>query len=488
MSEYQPSARRFRPQIFSEVFGQEVIVTTLKNAIKGRRLANAYLFCGSRGTGKTTLARLFAKALNCLRITKEGEPCNACISCKEITAGSSLDVLEIDGASHRGIEDVRQINETAGYAAAAGGYKIYLIDEVHMLTKEAFNALLKIIEEPPAKVKFLFATTEPHKIPATILSRCQRFNLSRISIAQTMGKLRYIATVLEVDVQDEALLLLAQRSEGGLRDAESLFDQILAFGAKTINSEAVLAILGITAHSIYFEIDRAGQAGDFIKAFKIAEELFSLGKDLFYFMEGLVAHLRQILLCQLSGLEALNNFSNEQYKEHYLHFAKVYSKEQCLDLIEYLLDKQQQMRLSTFGKFLIETIILHVMRSHFSLPIEYLVRRLTDLEQAIQEISLEPASNPLISTNTALTPINNLTPIVERSELTLSSPQPMPAPILTCVTLSEDPTPNIIDFDQKPKMVVAIENKVEQGRSSMSYDTLFQFSAVELEGRLQKHH
>ena len=190
MENYQVLARKYRPQKFSEVVGQDPIVTTLKNAIKNKRLAHAYLFCGSRGTGKTTLARVFAKALNCHQPLPDGEPCNQCTSCKEITSGSSLDVLEIDGASHRGIDDVRQINETVGYAASGGGYKIYIIDEVHMLTKEAFNALLKTLEEPPARVMFFFATTEPHKVLPTILSRCQRFNLNRISSEKIVEKLR----------------------------------------------------------------------------------------------------------------------------------------------------------------------------------------------------------------------------------------------------------------------------------------------------------
>ena len=177
MPEYQVIARKFRPQSFKDVFGQEAIITTLKNAIKFNRMAQAYLFCGSRGTGKTTLARLLAKALNCRHPDEECEPCNACASCKEITSGNSLDVLEIDGASHRGIEDIRQINETVGYAAS-GRCKIYIIDEVHMLTKEAFNALLKTLEEPPAKVKFLFATTEPHKVPPTIYHAASALTLA----------------------------------------------------------------------------------------------------------------------------------------------------------------------------------------------------------------------------------------------------------------------------------------------------------------------
>jgi len=284
MSEYQVIARKFRPQSFKDVFGQDAIVTTLRNAMKSKRLAQAYLFCGSRGTGKTTLARLLAKALNCQHPLPDQEPCNQCSSCREIISGMSLDVLEIDGASHRGIEDIRQINDAVGYASS-GNYKVYIIDEVHMLTKEAFNALLKTLEEPPSKVKFFFATTEPHKVPPTILSRCQRFNLNRIPQTLIVKKLRHIAQQLGVQVDEDALHFLAQRAEGGLRDAESLFDQILAFEKGCVTVDSVTATLGLMPREIYFEIDQAGKEGQFVKAFEIADRVFSEGKDLSFFIE-----------------------------------------------------------------------------------------------------------------------------------------------------------------------------------------------------------
>src|SRR5262249_42117040 len=243
--EYQVLARRYRPKTFREVLGQDAIVATLRNAIKNNRIAHAYLFCGSRGTGKTTLARLFAKALNCQSLSSDLEPCNSCSSCREISSSSSMDVLEIDGASNRGIDDIRQINETVGYTAASGKYKIYIIDEVHMLTKEAFNALLKTLEEPPLKVKFFFATTEPHKVLPTILSRCQRFNLKSIPTDKIVEKLAFIAKELNISIEKDALNVIAKRAEGGLRDAESLFDQILAFHEGAITTTSVLTVLGM---------------------------------------------------------------------------------------------------------------------------------------------------------------------------------------------------------------------------------------------------
>ncbi len=251
MSEYKVLARKYRPKNFSEVLGQDAIVTTLKNAIKHKRIAHAYLFCGSRGTGKTTLARVFAKALNCHNLNGDLEPCSECPSCKEIASGSSIDVIEIDGASHRGIDDIRQINENVGYTTSHGDYKIYIIDEVHMLTKEAFNALLKTLEEPPEKVIFFFATTEPHKVLPTILSRCQRFNLNRISNEKIIEKLKKIVIDQNVDTSEEVLQLIAERAEGGLRDAESIFDQMLSFHEGTLTIENARAILGIVPREAF---------------------------------------------------------------------------------------------------------------------------------------------------------------------------------------------------------------------------------------------
>jgi DNA polymerase III subunit gamma/tau len=342
--EYQVLARKYRPRFFHEVVGQEAIVTTLKNAIRFNRLAHAYLFCGSRGTGKTTLARLFAKALNCQQPTSELEPCNQCSSCREIASGSSMDVLEIDGASHRGIDDIRQINETVAYASSSGKYKVYIIDEVHMLTKEAFNALLKTLEEPPAKVKFFFATTEPHKVPPTILSRCQRFNLNRIPIQAIIHKLQTIAQDLKIDIQEEAIRLIADRADGGLRDAESLLDQIIAFQEGTITAEVVASVLGIMPKEILFELDRAGKEGEFAIAFEIAYKIFSQGKDIAHFVETLTEHFRNILLIKLSGKEASFLTLAEHEKTKYEMSAKLYSKEQCLLILEFLMEAQNQIR------------------------------------------------------------------------------------------------------------------------------------------------
>lgn len=289
MDKYHITARKYRPQKFADVVGQEAIVKTLTNALSTGRVSHAYLFAGTRGCGKTTLARLFAKAINCLN--REGvEPCNACSSCKEIWGGSSLDVIEIDGASNRGIEDIRQINENAGYAASSGGDRIYIIDEVHMLTKEAFNALLKTLEEPPARVKFFLATTEPHKVPATILSRCQRFDLRRIKTAQIAASLKAIAEAEGVAIDKEALSVIAERAEGSLRDSQSLFDQIRCMDASPISAALVREALGLPAASLFTSLDQLLTTGDLHAAEALTLELYERGHDFSAFLEGLALH------------------------------------------------------------------------------------------------------------------------------------------------------------------------------------------------------
>lgn len=445
MPEYQAIARRFRPQRFQDVTGQDPIVTTLKNAISSRRLAHAYLFSGPKGTGKTTLARIFAKSLNCPHRTADGEPCNQCPSCTEIALSASLDVLEIDGASHRGIEDIRQINETVGYAASGGGYKIYLIDEVHMLTKEAFNALLKTLEEPPQKVKFLFATTEPHKIPSTILSRCQRFALKRIPLGLIVEKLKKITSVLEVEVDETVFPLIAQRAEGGLRDAESLLDQLLAFASGCITATSFHEMMGTVSTALYFEIDREGKAGNMGFAYLLVDRLFQEGKDLSLFLEGLIHHLRRIILIQLLGVDSPLLSLTKEEQPLYASAALLYRKDQCFYLIEELLKGQLEMRSSPFPKLVLETLLLKVFESHFRLSVEMLV-------EYVHQLQAQP----------------HVQPTPPRQEIaTLPSPLP---PSISCAP----PLPKESSLPAAPV-------------KSYRTETLLQFAAVELQGRLEKH-
>ncbi|MEC7840032.1 MAG: DNA polymerase III subunit gamma/tau [Chlamydiota bacterium] len=568
MAEYQVIARKYRPQTFRDVVAQEAIVTTLKNAIKHERLAHAYLFCGSRGTGKTTLARIFAKALNCANLSDDLEPCNSCSSCKEIALGTSLEVLEIDGASHRGIDDIRQINETVGYSTSSGGYKVYIIDEVHMLTKEAFNALLKTLEEPPKRVAFFFATTEPHKVPPTILSRCQRFNLNRIPTESIINKLSAITKDLQVETDTEALRMIAHRADGGLRDAESLLDQIFSFHGKSITTETVASVLGIMPRDCLFELDTAGKDGRLSFAFEIVDKIFSEGKDMIHFVETLTEHFRNILLIKLSGKNAsFLSLSNEDI-ERYASSAALYSQEQCMNILDYLVEAQDQIRFASSSRIALEAILLHIMRTHRRVPIEVLVRRLAQLEQSINSGDNTIANSPLPTPTPQPSPKNELpaaaipptsplqpTPIPPiEAQITPSHPNPKPtlppqaqavptqstqactpqmqtpppprpAPQPQAQAVQPQSTPSPMSHMQSPpppppspqqpkaretkpqikkvesqspsaekvtnktsKTPKTVEISEDKLKKQSHYDTLLQFAAVELEGKLEKTH
>lgn len=347
----------YRPQKFSEVLGQEAIVKTLKNAIELKRIGNAYLFCGMRGTGKTTLARLFAKAINCENLV-EGEPCNVCQSCKEITSGSSLDVIEIDGASNRGIEDIRQINDNVGYASWSGRCKITIIDEVHMLTKEAFNALLKTLEEPPANTKFFFATTEPHKVLPTIISRCQRFDLKRIPDDLIVQKLKTLAPA----VSERALALIAKRSEGSLRDAESILDQLICSNEE-ITPDLVSKNLGLPSAEIFEKLEKAMLKNDIGFANTLADELFKSGGDLANFVEELGTHF----LAHLSKKDS------------------PFKKSQIFSILDYLNPWLADIRKTPFKRTNVEIILLKLIRLCQISSVEELIERLINLESKISQ-------------------------------------------------------------------------------------------------------
>jgi len=520
MSEYQVLARKYRPQTFAEVLGQDAIVTTLKNAIKYKRLAHGYLFCGSRGTGKTTLARVFAKALNCQAPSVDFEPCNTCSSCREITSGHSLDVMEIDGASHRGIDDIRQINENVGYTPSCGHYKIYIIDEVHMLTKEAFNALLKTLEEPPPKVKFFFATTEPHKVLPTILSRCQRFNLNRIPVEEIIRKLKSIAQDLDVTIEDDAVRLLAIRADGGLRDAESLLDQIIAFNEGAISVKTIADVLGIMPKDQLYKLDQAGKDGNIAFAFELAHQIFSEGKDILHFVENLNEHIRNILMVKLSGKEAPFLSLSEAERNQYELSAKLYSQEQCVNILEFLIEAQNQIRYMTSPKIALEALLIRIIRTHQRIPVDFLIKRLVELEEKIGNNTFSAPTETVVNKVIEQAPLSQKLTI-EKTESPLPSPIVLKEVVLKKIvsekaSITEDPTPTAADLGIRVKKAVEVKaeksettaskavaekkvaekkvvDKVEEVKpitepplQSSRYDTILQFAAVELEGVIQK--
>src|SRR3989338_6437933 len=295
---YLVYARKFRPQCFGDIIGQEHVTATLQNGIKEKKIAQSFLFSGTRGVGKTSAARILAKSLNCEKGI-EPEPCGKCISCKEITQGSSLDILEIDGASNRGIDEIRTLRENVKFKPSHGRYKIYIIDEVHMLTGEAFNALLKTLEEPPEHVKFIFATTEAHKVPLTILSRCQRYNFRRIPAALMIQTLREVANKEKLKVKDDVLFLIAKHSEGSLRDGESLLDQLASYGDGEVAAEDVAFTLGLTGDDVYFLLLGALKARDGKKVLATVGKVIEAGKDLVQFSRGLLEIFRDLLVSQV---------------------------------------------------------------------------------------------------------------------------------------------------------------------------------------------
>ena len=356
---YVVTARKWRPQKFVEVVGQEHITTTLKNAIRDGRIAHAYLFAGPRGVGKTTTARILAKALNCLTPV-DNEPCDKCEICKLIQAGQLLDIIEIDGASNRGIDEVRTLRESVKYAPTHGKYKVYIIDEVHMLTKESFNAFLKTLEEPPAQTIFIFATTDVHKVPLTIISRCQRFDFRRIELDTIKSLLEKIAKSEEIEIDDKTLTLIARKADGALRDAESYFDQVIAFCGKKVDSTTVTKILNLIDDEVYFKLSDAVLAKNFKSVFEISDEIYKNGWNFTDFMDGLIEHFRNIMSVIITGTSDSVG-SAEIFKKRYLDYIDKFSESDVLRLMNFLNKSGQELRFSQNQKLKIEIVLCHLI-------------------------------------------------------------------------------------------------------------------------------
>ena len=328
---YVVIARRWRPQQFDEIIGQEHVSKTLANSIANNHIAHSFIFTGPRGVGKTTTARILAKALNCEK-GPTPTPCNECSSCKSITEGNSFDVLEIDGASNRGIDEIRNLRENIRFSPTTGKYRIYIIDEVHMLTKEAFNALLKTLEEPPDHAVFIFATTEIHKVPATILSRCQRFDFKRIPLNTIMEHLRHICQTDNVEIDEEALLQIAKKADGSMRDSQSILDQIISYSNGKITFDDVSQALGVIRQDIFFKTSDFIENADIKSLILLSNEILSTGYDLNEFLLGLEEHFRNILIVNTMQSTELIDVS-ENYLEQYKQTAAKFKQN---DLIAYL--------------------------------------------------------------------------------------------------------------------------------------------------------
>ncbi|MEN9572612.1 MAG: polymerase subunit gamma/tau [Verrucomicrobiota bacterium] len=375
---YQVIARKYRPQRFADVVGQEHVSQTLANAIAAGRIAHAYLFCGPRGTGKTTLARIFAKALNCTGGPTADFDVND-TKCVEIAEGRSLDVMEIDGASNNGVEQVRELRETCKFSPASSKFKIYIIDEVHMLSTAAFNALLKTLEEPPAHVKFMFATTDPEKVLPTILSRCQRFDLRRIPTALIVKHLTVIATQEGVTMDDAAVHAIARGADGGMRDAESTLDQLISFCGNEIAEADVLSMFGLTARAQLLALTRAVLAGEVDTALRELNDLAKCGKDLGRLVTDLLNHFRNLLIYQVSKGDLKLLEVSEAEAAALAEQVKLAPSDAVTRVMEVLADCESRLRDTTSKKILIEVSLLKAIQARNAVPLEVVLKQLQQL-------------------------------------------------------------------------------------------------------------
>ena len=375
---YQVIARKYRPQRFNDVVGQEHVTQTLTHAIEQNRIAHAYLFCGPRGTGKTTIARIFAKCLNCTGGPKvdfdDQDP-----HCIEITEGRSLDVLEIDGASNNGVEQVRELRETCKYAPANSPFKIYIIDEVHMLSTAAFNALLKTLEEPPAHVKFMFATTDPERVLPTILSRCQRFDLRRIPAALIVKHLTHIAKLEKVKINEAALHAIARGADGGMRDAESTLDQLISFCGDKIEEADVLSMFGLTAQGQILELSRAVLSGEIQVALSVLNDLAQKGKDLGRLLSDLLNHFRNLLIYRVSQGDLNMLEASEAEVASLKEQSALADTEEFARILEVLADAELRLRDAASKKILLEVTLLKAIEARNAISLDSVLKQLNQL-------------------------------------------------------------------------------------------------------------
>lgn len=358
--EYKALYRQWRPQSFQEIVGQSHISETLRNAVKRQRIAHAYLFTGPRGTGKTSTAKILAKAVNCLAVS-DGEPCNKCANCCSINEGRSLDVLEIDAASNRGIDEIRDIRERVNFAPSQGSFKVYIIDEVHMLTTEAFNALLKTLEEPPAHVIFILATTEPQKIPATILSRCQRFDFHKIALREMEERLRKIMAASGITADEGVLEIIVKKAEGGLRDAIGILDQCMAFCQENIPLQTAYDVLGMVKGEALTTMTGAIADKDAARLMSVVNELFSEGVEPVQIIKDLLEHLRNMIILEVCGSSSQLVVLPEEEREALIRQAKILGADWLSKTVSQLAKIDAESRWRQNMRIVLETTLLSLL-------------------------------------------------------------------------------------------------------------------------------
>ncbi len=418
-SEFVVTARKWRPQIFSQVVGQEHISTTLANAILSGRVHHAYLFCGSRGVGKTTTARIFARALNCTNPIDGVEPCNHCDSCLDILSGRSLDVIEIDGASNNSVDDVRKLRENAKYPPVHGRYKMYIIDEVHMLSTSAFNALLKTLEEPPPHLLFMFATTEAQKVPATIVSRCQRFDFRRMQIDDIVRHLAYIAEQEKVQIDEASLIAIAKKGDGSMRDSQSIFDQVRAFCGDNVAIKDLAEALHLIDEDFFFNLSAAIVGRDSKAMFELVRQVMDRGYDVQECLGGLNEHMRNLLSILATGDTALIESSSEGLKR-YSERASEFRQPDILRIMAMISATEAQIRFSAQPRYRLELLLVQLASLDSTVEIAQVLAEIRDLKKNGSKISM--LSSPVHATMPSPPATRVVTP-APASSLT-ASPQP----------------------------------------------------------------
>ena len=375
--------RVYRPKNFSDVIGQEHIVRTLKNQIENNNVGHAYLFCGTRGTGKTSTAKIFSRAVNCTNLHND-EPCNECENCREILQDKTMDVVEIDAASNNSVDDIRELRENVKYSPAKAKYKVYIIDEVHMLSQGAFNALLKTLEEPPSYVIFILATTEPHKIPATILSRCQRFDFKRVTVKDISSRMRYICEKEGIEADEKALNLIARNSQGALRDALSILDQCISFEGNKISYNDVIELLGSVNIEQLFDLAESVIKEDTRKSLQILNDFIIWGKDVRNLVNDLIDHFRNLMVCKISNdLDEIISLPEETI-DLLKQQAETIDINNLIRILNILSETQDGMKISSNPRVLMEVTMMKIAQPMFDESKEALIKRIENLEQKIE--------------------------------------------------------------------------------------------------------
>ncbi|SKC91785.1 DNA polymerase-3 subunit gamma/tau [Maledivibacter halophilus] len=385
---YTALYRKWRPIVFEEVVGQSHITMTIKNQIKNDSIAHAYLFCGTRGTGKTSTAKIFARAINCLS-PKGSNPCNECEVCRGILNESIMDVVEIDAASNNGVDNIRELRENVKYPPSKAKFKVYIIDEVHMLSQGAFNALLKTLEEPPSYVIFILATTEPQKIPSTILSRCQRFDFKRLASEDLFKRLKYICTKMDIEIEDEVIRLIVRNSDGAARDALSILDQCISFSQDKLTYEKAIETLGLVTDEFLFKLTDAIYDEDPKKAMELIDDLINSGKDISQFLRSLINHFRNLMMIKMTdSLEEVIDMSRENI-ERLKNQGEKFQLNTIIRIINILSESESNIKWSSQPRILLELAVVKLIRPNMDNSIEGLLDRIRKLENKINSLDFK---------------------------------------------------------------------------------------------------